>query len=70
MGKTVVVILAELVLAGFGYLLMTSDLADAAGIDGHAFGRHALRGFDRPVDIVGIPDDPAPEPEQSRAEPG
>jgi class 3 adenylate cyclase len=51
-------------------VLMTADLAAAAGVPCHAFGRHALRGFDRPVDIVGIPDGPAPEPEQSRAEPG
>jgi class 3 adenylate cyclase len=51
-------------------VLMTADLAAAAAVPCHAFGRHALRGFDRPVDIVGIPDDPVPEPEQPRAEPG
>ncbi len=34
-------------------MLMTADLAQAAGIPCRAFGKHALRGFDRPVDIVG-----------------
>ncbi|MEP7453974.1 adenylate/guanylate cyclase domain-containing protein [Phyllobacterium sp. SB3] len=35
-------------------LLMTSDLADKAGIKCNAFGSHALRGFDNPVDVVGF----------------
>ena len=35
-------------------ILMTSDLAEAAGVKCSAFGKHALRGFDRPVDIVGF----------------
>ena len=35
-------------------MLMTSDSAKAAGVQCSAFGKHALRGFDRPVDIVGI----------------
>jgi class 3 adenylate cyclase len=35
-------------------LLMTSELAESAGVQGHAFGKHALRGFDRSVDIVGL----------------
>lgn len=35
-------------------MLMTSALAEAAGIQCKSFGRHALRGFDHPVDIVGF----------------
>jgi class 3 adenylate cyclase len=35
-------------------MLMTSDSAEAAGVQCSAFGKHALRGFDRPVDIVGF----------------
>lgn len=35
-------------------LLMTSDLADKAGIECTAFGSHALRGFDDLVDVVGF----------------
>jgi class 3 adenylate cyclase len=35
-------------------LLMTSDLAEVAGVRCSAFGKHALRGFDQPVDIVGF----------------
>ena len=35
-------------------MLMTSDLAEAAGVECRAFGKKALRGFDQPVDIVGF----------------
>jgi len=35
-------------------MLMTSDLAEAAGVQCSAFGKHALRGFERPVDVVGF----------------
>jgi adenylate cyclase len=35
-------------------VLMTSALAEAAGVRCAAFGRHALRGFERPVDVVGL----------------
>ncbi|HKV00117.1 MAG TPA: adenylate/guanylate cyclase domain-containing protein [Vineibacter sp.] len=35
-------------------MLMTANLAQAAGVHGSTFGQHALRGFDRPVDVVGF----------------
>lgn len=35
-------------------MLMTSDIAEAAGVQCRSFGSHALRGFDHPVDIVGF----------------
>ena len=35
-------------------MLMTSDLGDAASVQCSAFGKHALRGFDQPVDLVGF----------------
>jgi class 3 adenylate cyclase len=35
-------------------IVMTSALADAAGAQRRPFGKHALRGFDQPVDIVGF----------------
>jgi class 3 adenylate cyclase len=35
-------------------MLMTSDLAEAAGVKCRGYGKHTLRGFDRPVDIVGL----------------
>ena len=35
-------------------VLMTADLAAAAGVQGLAFGKHDLRGLERPVDVVGL----------------
>lgn len=35
-------------------MLMTADIAEAAGIECRPFGCHALRGFDHPVSIVGF----------------
>jgi class 3 adenylate cyclase len=35
-------------------VLMTSRLAEAAGIQGRPFGKHALRGFGHPVELVGF----------------
>lgn len=35
-------------------MLMTSEIAGAAGIQCSAFGKHSLRGFEQPVDIVGF----------------
>ncbi|EJN02078.1 adenylate/guanylate cyclase domain-containing protein [Phyllobacterium sp. YR531] len=35
-------------------LLMSCDLASRASIECTAFGNHSLRGFDRPVDVVGF----------------
>jgi class 3 adenylate cyclase len=35
-------------------LLMTSNVADKAGIDRRSFGFHTLRGSDRPVEVVGM----------------
>jgi class 3 adenylate cyclase len=35
-------------------LLMTSSLAEAAGVQCRSFGKRALRGFDRPVEVVGF----------------
>src|SRR5277367_6336935 len=41
-------------------MLMTSGLAETAGVSCSAFGKHALRGFEHPVDVVGfvVPDGP------------
>ncbi len=36
-------------------LLMTADFTDAAEVRCRAFGKHALRGFEKPVEIVGYP---------------
>lgn len=35
-------------------MLMTSDIAEAAGIECRSFGSYTLKGFDRAVDIVGF----------------
>jgi class 3 adenylate cyclase len=41
-------------------MLMTSGLAETAGVRCSAFGKYALRGFEHPVDVVGfvVPDGP------------
>lgn len=35
-------------------MLMTADIAAAAGVQCSAFGKHSLRGFEQPVDVVGF----------------
>lgn len=35
-------------------MLMTADIAAAAGIQCSTFGKHSLRGFEQPADIVGF----------------